>query len=273
MFYRHENIVRSTLLDAAGVAHGFATRAGGVTTIPEAGSMNLAPLLGDSDENVRENIARFAEYSGLGGRHVIYGHQIHSAEILTVDRDTPYGGTCGRECDGYVTRDSGVALMVRSADCVPVLLYGVLDSGAIVVAAVHAGWRGTVAGIAGAAVDRLCALGCRRDSVRAAIGPSIADCCFEVQGDFIDAVSAARGSDFAARHIALRDGRYFASLQRMNLEILADAGVSGDAVDVSPDCTAHMNDMYHSHRASGGRRGVGGAMIGVPAAEGDVTYD
>ena len=59
----------------------------------------------------------------------------------------------------------------------------------------------------------------------------------------------------------------------MNLEILADAGVSGDAVDVSPDCTAHMNDMYHSHRASGGRRGVGGAMIGVPAAEGDVTYD
>lgn len=273
MFYKENHIVRSTFLDSAGVPHGFATREGGVTTIPAAGSMNLAPLLGDTEENVRENIARFAKYSGLSGRHVIYGRQIHSDVIMDVSSDTPYGGTCGRECDGYITCDAGVALMVRCADCVPILLAATLDSGAVAVAAVHAGWRGTVAGIAGAAATRLRSLGARPEDIRAAIGPSIADCCFEVQSDFIDAVTEVRGSGFASRHVSRRDGRYFASLRRMNLEILADAGVSGDTVDVSPDCTAHMNNMYHSHRASGGVRGVGGAMIGTPAAEEEDLHD
>lgn len=264
MFYRDKAIVRSSLLDGMGIPHGFATRGGGVSVIPQTASMNLAPLMGDSEENVRENIARLAAFAGLGDRPVIYGRQLHSVEVLDVDADTPSGGTCGRECDGYFTSDDRVALLVRSADCVPILFAGMSADGGLAVAAVHAGWRGTVAGIAAVAVERLSSHGVHPSRICAAIGPSIHDCCFEVREDFTSAVAAARGGEFASRHIHERGGKLYASLQSMNLEILESAGVASDKIDISPDCTAHNPDVYHSHRASGGRRGVGGAVIGLP---------
>lgn len=263
MFHRRRYTVYSDFLDLPGVSHCFATRFGGVSTIPEVASMNLDVRMGDTPENVAENIARLASYTGFEGDTVIFSRQIHSTNILTVTREDTLIHPDTREFDGYVTRCAQIPLLVRTADCLPILFAGTDENGDPVIGSAHAGWRGTVSGIAPATVERMCELGAVRDTVRVAIGPSILECCFEVREDFIESVSSLAGSDFANRHIHKRDGKYFASLQDMNVELLTDAGIPREHIDISPDCTAHMSDTYHSHRATGGMRGAGGGIIGI----------
>lgn len=266
MFHRREHIVCSDIFGEGRVRHGFATRSGGVSTIPEVSSMNVAVRMGDSLENVEENMKRLAAYVGLEGCPVIYSKQIHSTSVIRVTHDDviPYPET--RECDGYVTDTPGLLLLVRSADCVPILFSGEKEDSSPIIGAVHAGWRGTVSGIAGAAVRMMCDLGARAESIRVAVGPSIHDCCFEVKEDFVESVRQMAGKDFADRHIVKDGGGYFASLQRMNTEILESHGILRENIDISPDCTAHMSDIYHSHRATSGMRGTGGGVIGIAKA-------
>lgn len=263
MFIRDSYIVRSDLLELPGIRHGFATRSGGVSAIPAVASMNTAVRLGDTEENVAENIARLAAYAGLPGTPVIYSRQIHSTRIMEPAPADVEISPESREFDGYVTDRPGMALLVRAADCLPILFAGTKADGPPVIAAVHAGWRGTAAGIAAEAVGRMCDLGAVRETVRVAVGPGIRECCFEVKNDFIDSVTEMAGADFVRRHICAIDGRFFASLQSMNTEILANVGITPDRIDISPDCTAHMPEVYHSHRATGGNRGTGGGIIGI----------
>lgn len=263
MFSRQGHIIRSDILSGDRVSHGFATRSGGVSVLPEVSSMNTAVRMGDTAENVSENIKRLASFAGLDGFPVVYSKQIHSAKILTVSREDAEIPPESREYDGYVTDEGGIALLVRAADCLPILFRGEKADGTPVIGAAHAGWKGTVLGIAPMTVERMCEIGALRDSVRAAIGPSIGECCFEVKEDFIESVSSASGEEFAKRHIHSRDGKYYASLQDMNTELLGRAGISREMIDISPDCTAHMPLLYHSHRATGGNRGTGGGIIGI----------
>lgn len=263
MFRRTGHIVRSDIFDGTLISHGFATRSGGVSVIPEVASLNLAPLMGDSTENADKNIALFASYAGLDGYPVIYGSQIHSSNVMTVSHADTLISHGDRKCDGYVTDSTGIALLVRSADCVPILMSALKSDGTPVIGAVHAGWRGTVCGIASVAVEKMIMLGAEKNSIRAAVGPSIHECCFEVKDDFIESVTSLAGKDFANRHIHSRDGKYFASLQDMNVEILNSTGIATENIDISFDCTSHMNNVYHSHRATNGKRGVGGGIIGI----------
>ena len=263
MFHKRNHIVYSDHLLQSGVSHGFATRTGGVSVIPEVASMSLAPLLGDSPDNVSRNIGLLASYAGLESYPVIYGSQVHSAEVLTVTAEDVKIPHEERQLDGYVTDVPGIALMVKSADCLPILFSGSKVDGSPVIGATHAGWKGTVCGIAAVAVEKMVILGAIRDTIRVAIGPSIHECCFEVKEDFIESVISYTDDGFARRHIREKDGSYFASLQDMNIEILGSAGISREMIDVSADCTAHMPHVYHSHRATGGKRGVGGGIIGI----------
>lgn len=267
MFRLAGNIVCSDILSFSNVCHGFATRDGGVSVIPAVSSMNTAVRMGDTRENVDENISRLASYIGMNGCTAVYSRQIHSTDILTVTPEDTLTDPESREFDGYVTKYSGIPLLVRSADCVPILFAGVCDDGMPVIGAAHAGWRGTVSGIVSKVVGKMCGLGAVKDTIRVVIGPAIRECCFEVKEDFIDSVGSIAGKDFAKRHIRVRDGRYFASLQDMNKEFLMDAGISADRLDICEDCTAHMSDTYHSHRATKGVRGTGGGMIGIKQSE------
>ena len=272
MFYRNDHLYRSALLDLPGIFHGFSTREGGVSRLPHTASMNAAFFRGDDDETVRRNLTILAaEASGLPEdpsllSSLVCGPQVHGR---TVRRVGPANGGEGilrdspEPCDGYVTADPGVFPLIRVADCVPVLLAGIGEDGTPVVGAVHAGWRGTVAGICAAAVGAMRDMGAVPSAIRAALGPSIHACCYVVGEDFREAVRAARGEAFAARHV-FRDGdRLRADLQSMNLEILLEAGLTEDAVDVSPACTCCRPEEFHSHRATGGRRGAMGAVIGI----------
>ena len=106
-------------------------------------------------------------------------------------------------------------------------------------------------------------LGADPKEIKVAVGQCIHSCHFEVKEDFKKSVTDARGAAFASRHIKERDGKLFADLVSMNLEILEKAGIKSENVDVSPFCSVCSPDVFHSHRATGGKRGTMGAVIGI----------
>ena len=170
--------------------HGFSTRIGGVSDLPHTASLNLTYGRGDSDAVVLANLARFAEAVGVSG-DVVSLPQVHGTAVRIVDeadRGMGYQRPADGTCDGYVTAAPGVALGVKTADCVPILL---ADEAAGVIGALHAGWRGTVAGIASVGVEKMIELGADPSRIVAAIGPSIGVCCYAVGDDFAEAVAAS----------------------------------------------------------------------------------
>lgn len=269
MFSKSGILYRSSVLDLPGVAHGFSAREGGVSTIPHLSSLNLTRGLGDSEENVTKNIDIFAlavTDGKLGGERAVCAHQIHSARVRVIDSSNAGEGYClpsGEDADGFVTDVPGVMPIIRVADCVPILMCGEKENGAPVIGAVHAGWRGTVLGIVGEAVEKMVTLGSTRDSIRVAIGTHIKPCCYEVDEPFYESVAAHQSRDFAERHVKPIDkpGKYTADLAGMNIEILERYGVKRESIDLSPYCTACEPSVFFSHRASGGKRGTMGAGI------------
>ncbi len=269
MFYRDGIPEKCSLLDEGDLYHGFSTREGGVSTLSHTATMNVAEGHGDPHEVVRENIrilARAVSEDSLDETAVVCAPQIHSAIIRPVtDTDRgcgvilPHGG----EGDGFITDTPGILLMIRVADCVPILYSARRCDGSPIVCATHAGWRGTVSGIACEAVSHIVGMGGEIDSIRCAIGQAIHDCCYEVGEDFLEAVAAARGTDFARDHIRAQDGKLFADIPGMNRTLLLAAGVREDRIDLPASCTACQPHLYHSHRASRGMRGAMGAMIGI----------
>ena len=154
--------------------HCFTSRLGGVST-GYLESLNLGENRGDDEENVRENYRRLLEAMGLPEQNLCFTKQVHGREVRVVtDADrrelfTPFK----YEADGIVTNVPNLPLICFTADCVPVLL---CDPEAGVAAAVHCGWRSTVADILGAAVDKMIGLGALPESICAAIGPAIDIC-------------------------------------------------------------------------------------------------
>lgn len=250
------------------VPHGFSTRKGGVSTLPYLSSMNFTVSTGDSNENVAENYRRFLTELGLPPDSRVSASQTHSAVVRPVGEADR--GRVFDDCDGFCTACPDVTLIVKSADCVPILF---ADADAGVIGAVHAGWKGTVGGIAPRCVAEMVKLGASVSRIRAAVGACIHACCYEVRGDFVERVAALRGAAFADRYILSRAGRRYADLAAMNRALLVEAGLSAEAIESSPDCTCCRPALYHSHRATGGRRGVMAAAIalkngGAPAKPG-----
>ena len=200
-------------------------------------------------------------YDGLVG-----SAQYHTAKVRCVTEENAGEGITRDNpspSDAFVTDRPGVSMIVRTADCVPILLAGVKDDGSPVAGAAHAGWKGTVSLIAGNLIDSALSLGAKRESLKIAIGPCIGKCHFEVKEDFMEAVAAERGREFAERHIEKRGDSYFADLVSMNREIVLSYGVTEKNLDVAGICTACDPETYHSHRATGGVRGTMGNVIGI----------
>ena len=284
MFCRDGILFRSSVLaEVPGVLHGFSGREGGVSVLPHTRSLNLTVDLGDPPEVVRRNTDIFCRaVSGgrFGAESGVKAHQIHSVLIRPLAASQAGEGAVrepGDPCDGFVTDEAGILPMIRVADCVPILFAGLRDdglqearspkNGRPVIAAVHAGWRGTAGGIAAAAVGELRSRGCSLSSIRCAVGAHIGFCCYEVGEDFAEAVRALCGSAFAARHIRTVPGsppgsKPHADLTGMNLELLLTAGLTEEQIDVSPDCTMCADEaLYFSHRRMKGVRGTQGAGI------------
>lgn len=183
------------------------------------------------------------------GYPVIIPDQTHSLNVGIIDGHTKYYP----DTDALISFRSGVAIGVRTADCVPILLYFTSPAG---VAAIHAGWRGTLGGIVGRVMDILEEHGVSPEKVRAIFGPSISGRKYEVDeelaGRFIEA-------GFPARVTRPDDpgGKPHLDLQGINADRLLSRGVLPDNIRLNPDCTYSAltpvgAPKYHSHRRSGG---------------------
>lgn len=222
---------------------GFCGRAGGVS-VGEFATMNLSEAVGDVPESVAENwrLLRAALPSDSLVARVV---QVHGSEIVEVTRDS------ARErprADGMVTREAGVVLGILTADCVPVLL---CDAHEHVAGALHAGWRGVLGGIAQAGIAAMNSLGADVGSIRAALGPSIGLCCFEVEQDLAERFSAEIPS--ASRHRrAGRPGKAYLDLRAIVRDQLIEAGLAPSAIESVGPCTRCSAARFFSRRAAGG---------------------
>lgn len=241
--------------------HGFSTRIGGVSRLPHTRGLNLGFDRGDTPKTVLENLGLFADALGVAAESIISVSQIHSANVRVVDGNNRGEGFYKEElesCDGYVTDSQDITLGVRTADCVPILLYvPPVEPFGGAVAAVHAGWRGTALGIAREAVLKLCDMGASLNDIRVAIGPSIGSCCYTVKEDFYKSFSEMAGKALTDRYVTLvEDNIWVADLKGANRQILIDSGVFPDNIDVCDKCTCCNNEEFFSHRFSKGKRGT-----------------
>jgi YfiH family protein len=237
------------------IAHGVTTRAGGVSVGPYS-SLNLGLSVGDHPEAVDENRARLTLSLGFEAERLVTTPQVHGKNVLVVDERTAPEALSIR-ADILVTREPGFLLMQRFADCVPLLLW---HPDAQVVSVAHAGWRGTVIGVAGRTVEAVAELGGAPDGVRAAIGPSIGPCCFEVGDEVVAQFPDADGACTVGPR-----GRPHLDLWEINRCQLVAAGVPADRIEVAGACTRCQPETYFSHRALGYPAGRFGAAIGLRA--------
>ena len=237
--------------------HCFTTRLGGVSTGSQ-GSLNLAFGRGDTMENVEENLRILAKALDFDPEKYVMTHQIHS-DLVRVVTDADCAGLCHRaypDCDALVTNTPGVALLVFTADCTPVLLHDPVTGA---VGAAHAGWRGTAQKIAAKTAQAMVdAFGCDPKNIRAAIGPNIGFCHFETDADVPEAILAAYGEK-AAEFIEKRGEKYHLDLKAINALALKQVGITH--IDISEDCTMCQPDRFWSHRYTRGDRGSQGAII------------
>jgi YfiH family protein len=244
-------------LEREGFANAFSTRAGGVSLFPEA-SLNLAGFDQDSAENIRENRRRFI--SALGGEWTLAAcWQVHGDAVLVVrDPDDPRPED--ERCDALATNLKGLLLGVKTADCVPVII-GDAKSGAC--AAVHAGWRGTLAEIVKRALVRMNEeFGTNPSNVRAALGPAALGCCYEVGADVVEPFRA-KFSDADTLFKQTRDGHALVDLHEANRRQLVEAGVAAERVHALPLCTMCRPDLFFSYRQDRKLYGRTGRLMSV----------
>jgi YfiH family protein len=192
--------------------------------------------------------------------------QVHGRTIRRISAEDVRNGAAAStpDADALISNVPDVILAVQVADCVPMLL---CDTRTGVAAAVHAGWRGTCAGIAGATVAAMARdFGCAAADVRVAIGPSIGACCYEVGDELIDAFRrhGAREENLRRWFTRTRHGSLRLDLWAANRDHLIDAGVPSGHIATARLCTQTHVDLFHSYRAAGPAAGRMAAAVKVP---------
>ena len=246
-----------TPLEQAGFANAFSTRLGGVSPFQQD-ALNLAGFNEDEAENIYENRRRFLRL--FAGEWTLTScWQVHSADVRTV-RDLEDARHDTMHCDALVTNVPRLLVGVKTADCVPIIL-GDRRTGAC--AAVHAGWRGTVASILPRAVERMRAeYGTRPEDLCAAIGPAAGACCYEVGDEVIEAF-AEKFPHAAHLFTPTRAGHALVDLHRANREQLLAAGVSNEQIHTAPLCTMCRTDIFFSYRREKALHGRTGRLMAV----------
>jgi YfiH family protein len=225
----------------AGVKHGFFGRKGGVS----AGiydSLNCGPGSNDVPEAVRENRARVART--LGAQHLLSLYQVHGIDVITV-REPWENGASRPRCDAMVTDRPGLALGTLAADCGPILF---ADPERGVVGAAHAGWKGALAGVVEATVAAMERLGAKRERIRAALGPTIAQASYEVGPEFPAPFLAEHRDN--ARFLAPggKPGKHMFDLPGYILARLERLGIATESI--GHDTLARRDDYFSYRRTT-----------------------
>ena len=255
----HNGVVYMTASNIP-VKHCFTTRYGGVSE-GDLASMNLGENRGDDPANVAENYRLLGQATGIPTHHMAFTRQVHGNDVRIVTEEdvhtlmtpVPY------DADGIVTNIPGLAVIAFVADCVPLLLCDPVNK---VVAAVHCGWRSTVADIMGVAVEKMISLGANPKEICGAIGASIGYCCFEVGPEVPEAVFALLPNDHAGLvRAGEKEGKFYVDLREAIARRLVQLGLQRENILVSEECTVCSRDKYWSHRYTQGNRGSQAALI------------
>jgi hypothetical protein len=231
-FWRPTNLTLPDWLEAC-----VTTRSGGDSAPPYA-SLNLGLSTGDAPEVVGANRARVRAALGIDALPLHHLSQVHGDRIWAIPDPQ------AREGDGMWTATPGQVLAVGVADCVPAFVW---DERTRRVALVHAGWRGTAAGILGGALRQFVATGARPADLRVSLGPCIGPCCYTVQADV-----ASHFDPAAVRH---EGATLHLDLRHANRLQAAAAGLAAPHIDAAPPCTGCNTETFFSHRRQGPRTG------------------
>ncbi len=248
----------ASLLDAPGLAHGFFTRHGGVSSGVYA-SLNGGTGSKDDPAAVAENRRRMAQHLGIDPARFLIPYQTHSPEAHIVTEPD----AARPRCDAVVTATRGLGLGVTGADCGMVLF---ADAAAGVIAAAHAGWKGALAGILEATLDAMERLGARRASTKAVLGPAIAQKSYEVGQEFAAAFLAASKSYGRFFAPSPRSGRFlfdlpgFIAMRLRAAEIGAFADLARDTY-AEPDCFFSYRRSVHKNEPDYGRQIAAIALV------------
>jgi polyphenol oxidase len=270
-------LLRSETLDFPWLVHSFSTRAGGVS---RGGTLNLGFTKNDSRAAVERNRNLFLKAMGAEGLKSVSMRQIHS-DIIHHVSDIPISPLVG---DGVITNTPGLLLSIQTADCLPILL---ADPKKRAVAAFHAGWRGTLARVVEKGIGEMRRhFGSNPRDLRAAIGPGIHKCCYQVGPEVREVFRSRfaysdqlfheqRESDVVHEKYPLLfmnarapghgpdQSKLYLDLVAANTRQLLDTGVLAKNISVSPLCTSCRNDLLFSYRAEKGGTGRLMGVIGI----------
>lgn len=251
VYYQFEQWTNGTPL-----VHALFTRLGG-TSLPPWASLNVGGTVGDDLAAVRENLRRMYSVLDLDGMRACTVWQVHGADAVAVCSPVMHRRWLAR-ADGMVTDVPGLPLVMRYADCAPIMLY---DPVRRAVGLAHAGWRGTVLGTATSTVEAMCtAFGTRVQDIQAGIGPCIGPERYQVGEDVVQAMHDAFGhTDGLIRRDG--DGSAYLDLWATNRLALERAGV--EQIEIAGLCTATRTDEFFSHRAEGGLTGRFGVVVAL----------
>lgn len=234
-------------LEHAGFLNAFSTRLGGVSSLPSA-DLSLAYFKGDSNENTEENRRRFLKAISAENVPIVSAKQTHSTERCTIEsKQEAYAPQ--PECDALITRLKGVLLGIQTADCLPILI-GDTRSG--VVAAIHAGWRGTAGRITERTIsDLMLVHGVNPRDCLAALGPAACVDCYEVGDDVIERYKKEFGYWRNLLVNFKENGKAHLDVREANIQQLRFCGFSEDRIHVAEYCTMHQNELFFSYRKEG----------------------
>ncbi|MDD5952397.1 MAG: peptidoglycan editing factor PgeF [Oscillospiraceae bacterium] len=246
------------------VRHSFSTKLGGVSEGVFA-TMNLSFHRGDPEEKVLENYHRICDAVGYDFEKLVASAQDHHTVVRRVTSAQAGIGIWKerdlQSVDGLITNVPGVVLVTYYADCTP--LYFV-DPVKKAIGLSHAGWRGTVAEMGKHTVKAMTeAFGTDPKDLIAAIGPSIGQCCYEVDGPVIEAVRKLTYVPEAAVLQPKANGRCQLDLWELNRRILLESGIPAEQIHVGGVCTRCHSDLLYSHRVMGAQRGGMAAMLSI----------
>lgn len=246
-------VLRSSRFDDAIFVHGFPERSGG-ESVGLRSSLNLGYRWGDDEAVVRRNRGRLAAHAGFALDDLQVTRHVHGTSVWVVGEPSP----TPPEFDGLVCDRAGPVLGAFAADCVPIL-FG--DPRARVCGAAHAGWRGTVNGVAERVIERMVERGAGAADLQVALGPSIGPCCFEV-GPEVAAAFRERFGDIDGLVVA-GPNKEHVDLRVALVASLGAAGVPAANVDADPPCTRCHPDRFFSYRRDGIEGGVHMGFIGL----------
>ncbi len=245
------------------ISHFVSTREGGVSQGNFSG-LNLGFRTGDDHFRVLQNRRILADAIGIGLEKFTFAMQNHTANINLVDSKGRGRGSAEHESalentDAMITSVEKICLTVQTADCVPVLLYDPVER---VIAAVHAGWKGTLKKVTGHTIEKMIQnYGCKAENILAAMGPANGPCCYEVGEDVCRETRIALGSTKGILHPAKKPGKFIFDQWNANRLQMIDYGIREDHIETAETCTQCRHETFFSSRAHNGVTGRQAAGI------------